>query len=186
MSLAQPTPRPWTAEEYFRLGETGLVGPEERLELIEGEILEMSPQNSDHAVATDLALVELGRAFGQGFYVRDQKPLELGLRSVPEPDVCVMRGRVRDFARHHPTAAVLVVEVADSSLAYDLGRKAEMYASASVPEYWVVALPERRLIVHRDPLPEERRFATCQSYAAGDTVTPLAASDPIRVAELLP
>ena len=165
--------------------ETGILGPEDRVELLEGEIVEMSPEKSRHATAVDLALECLRKAFGPGYTIRVQHPLSLGDRSEPEPDLAVVKGTPRDYADRHPSEASLVVEVADTSLEHDRGRKARVYAQAGVTEYWIVNLVEQRLEVHRDPGAEGYRSR--ESCGREDTVSPLAApAASIAVSDLLP
>ncbi len=150
--------RRWTRQEYHQLAESGVLRPDERVELIEGEIVEMPPQLSPHATGVCLAEDALRAAFGPGFVVRAQLPLALGEYSEPEPDVAVVVGGPRDYAKAHPTTAVLVVEVSDATLAFDRNVKASLYAAAGIPEYWIVNLVHRQLEVHCDPgaLPEAR------------------------------
>src|SRR5262245_20020766 len=130
--------RRFTRDEYERMIVAGIFGPEERVELLDGEILYVSPQESPHATGISLTLDALIRAFGDSFYVRCQLPLALDPHSEPEPDITVVRGRPRDFRDHHPETALLVVEVADSSLAHDRRRKGSLYARAGIEEYWIV------------------------------------------------
>ena len=146
-----PRMRLWDRDEYERMIETGILGPGDRVELLEGEIVEMSPEKSRHATAVDLALECLRKAFGPGFTVRVQHPLSLGDRSEPQPDLAVVEGLPRDYADRHPGEAALVVEAADTSLEHDRARKARVYAQAGIPEYWIINLVEQRLEVHRDP-----------------------------------
>jgi Uma2 family endonuclease len=187
MSVAEPALRRWTPKEYFRAAETGVFDPEERLELIEGEIFRMSPQDSPHATACDLAEDALREIFRRGYRVRTQKPLSLGDDSVPEPDLAVVRGSVRDYARAHPATAVLIVEVADSSLWYVRKRKAPLYARAGIPDYWILNLPERVLEVHRDPDPVSAQYRQITRYGEDESVAPLAApAAAILVRDLLP
>jgi Uma2 family endonuclease len=180
--------RRWTRKEYYRAAEAGIFRPDERLELLDGEILEkMSPQNPPHATGIEDAADALGQAFGPGYRVRQQLPLVLTDRSEPEPDVVVARGTRRDYRARHPTAAqtVLVVEIADSSLRLDRSRKLRSYARAGIPEYWIVNLPERQLEVYRDP--SGARYRSVIFYTETEAVVPLhAPQSSIRVADLLP
>jgi len=191
--IAPPQRRLFTRAEYERAAELGLFGPEERLELIGGEVIKkMTPQRSLHATGVGLAARTLGRAFGEAFDVRVQLPLALADESEPEPDVAVVRGGPRDYRDAHPASAVLVVEVADTSLAFDRTTKASLYASAGIPEYWIVNLQDRVLEVHREPAPmAEQPFGHhCRSvtrHAADQSIEPLAAPGAtIRVADLIP
>jgi len=163
-----------------------------RVELIDGRILEMPPQKSEHEVAITLAAAVLPAAFGSAGHVRVQMALALGRRSDPEPDVAVVAGRARDYTRQKPAVALLVVEVALSSLAYDRGRKARLCASAGVADYWIVNLVHRTLEVHRRPEPDGQRpfghrFADVQTLGPTDNACPLAAPQAkVAVADLLP
>lgn len=182
-----PEVRSWTAEDYQRAADAGVFGPEERLELVNGKIYQMSPQNGPHATTCDLIEEALRAALPKGFFVRGQKPLALGQSSIPEPDVCVVRGRIRDFAKQHPTTADLVVEVSDATLTYDLGNKAAIYASAGIPEYWVAVIPERVLVVHREPDTATGTYRSVVRLRDGESVSPLAAPDAkLSVTDLLP
>jgi Uma2 family endonuclease len=187
MSVAEPALRRWTVAEYYQAAEAGVFNPEERLELIEGEIFRMSPQDSPHATGCDLTEDALREIFGRGYRVRTQKPLSLGDDSVPEPDLAVVRGNVRDFAIAHPATAVLVVEVADSSLRFDRGRKARLYARAGIPDYWILNLPGRVLEVHRDPDPGNGLYRQITRHGENESVSPLVApAAAILVRDLLP
>jgi Uma2 family endonuclease len=182
----------WTREEYYRMAEAGVFRPGERVELIGGRIVMMSPQNSPHFTGIRLAEDALRAIFAISYDVRVQGPLDVSPASQPEPDIAVVRGSVRDYATAHPTTALLVVEVAESSLPFDRGEKASLYASADVPEYWVVNLLDRRLEVYRNPCPITGQpygygYRSCTHYFATDVVTPLAApSGIVKVADLLP
>lgn len=192
MSAAAPRPRLWTREEYYKMAEVGVFRPGEHVELIGGRIVTMSPQNSPHATALTLAHEELRTLFGTGYVVRMQLPLDLSPSSQPEPDLAVVHGRTRDYASAHPTTALLVVEISESTLTFDRGEKASLYASAGIPEYWIVNLLDRRLEVYRDPVPMPSQaygygYRNCTHYFAVDGVATLAAPQgAIKVADLLP
>lgn len=185
MVVAQK-PRHWSREEYERMVEAGILGPEDRLELIEGEILTMSPQYSPRFTGIQLVSEGLREAFRpQAVVVRVQGPLALTEDSEPEPDVAVVAGAPRDYREAHPRTALLVVEVADSSLAFDRGRKLALYARAGIPEYWVLNLIDGVLGVYRDPAGEGYRSAV--TLRPGESVLPLSApGSEIAVDELLP
>jgi Uma2 family endonuclease len=159
--------------------------PGERVELIDGVIVDMSPQKSFHSVTTRLVEDALRVAFATGYDVRVQMPLALDETSEPEPDVAVVPGRARDYTKAHPATAVLVVEVADSSLNLDRKSKQALYARNGIAEYWVVNLQDNSLEVYRDPHQDRYRFQTV--LRGGDTVRLLARPDhAIAVADLLP
>ena len=185
--------RLFTREEFERAGELGLFQPGERLELIGGEVVrKMSPQKTPHATSVSLTEEALRNAFGPGFHVRNQLPLGIGDDSEPEPDLCVVRGSARDYEQEHPTTAVLIAEIADSSLSLDRRIKSSLYASAGVPDYWILNLRERVLEVFRDPEPGEDepfgyRYRTSLQFAENGSVAPLLApGQTIAVADLLP
>ncbi len=163
-----------------------------RVELIGGEVTEMSPQNSVHAAIVTVVGEVLRRVFSRGFVIRELQPLLLGLDSDPEPDVAVVRGKPRDFVKRHPSSAVLIVEVADSSLEHDRKRKSSLYAQAGIPEYWIVNLPERKLEVFRRPGPSAgeplgHAYASVQALGPDASVAAIEAPGaPLRVEELLP
>jgi Uma2 family endonuclease len=184
MVVAQQ-PRRWTREEYDRMVETGILGPEDRVELIAGEILTLSPQKSRHATGVQLAGDALQEVFGPGFVVRRQLPLALAADSEPEPDVAVVEGGPRDFRNAHPWTAVLIVEVAETSLVYDRTVKKALYAAAGIPEYWIVNLPDRVLEVYREPLGSD--FRSRLVLRPDDTVSPRVRPEAsLRAADLLP
>ena len=184
--------RRWTRVEYERMIDAGVFEADERAELIGGEIVVMTPQKSLHATGVRLAQDTLSAAFGVGHDVRAQLPLALDPDSEPEPDVAVVSGSPRDYRYAHPTTALLVVEVSDTTLGLDRERKSGLYARAGIAEYWIVNLVDGILEVHRDPdsAPEAQcgwAYRTVQPLRAVDTVSPLAApAARIRVGDLLP
>jgi Uma2 family endonuclease len=191
--LCAPGVRPMTREEYYKAAAAGIFGPEERLELIGGEVLKkVSPQLSPHMTGITLTAKALEAAFDSAHHVRVQGPLSLGLHTEPEPDVCVVEGSARDYEKGHPKTAALVVEVADSTLRLDRKVKASLYAAAGIPDYWLLNLPDRLLEVHREPAPmtEEpfgHHYRSIARYPETETVSPVAAPGAtIRVADLLP
>lgn len=174
-----------TREEYHRLGEEGFFPPDKRVELIDGVIHDLTPQNSWHATAILNCEEELRAAFSMGHHVRTQLPLALGSHAEPEPDLAVVAGRRSDYRAGHPTTAVLVVEVSETSIQYDRSVKRALYAEACIPEYWLLYAKAKQLEVLRTPLNGDYRSRVL--LGPNDTVTPLAAPDAsIRVADLLP
>jgi Uma2 family endonuclease len=187
MALTERITRRWTIDDYHRAIEAGVFGPEERLELIDGQIIVKSPQLGPHASGCSLVVEALRAVFGTGWLIREQKPLTLGQDSEPEPDVAVVRGAIRDFVQGHPTSAALVVEVADTTLRLDRRDKAALYARAGIAEYWILNLPNRRLEVRRDPDPATGEYRQLSTYHEDAVVAPLAAPGAaIAVRDLLP
>jgi len=188
MPTTEPVPRRFTTDEYYRMAEIGMFAGE-RVELIRGEILKMTPQGPQHVYSFGRCARLLERAFGEAFHARTQSPLSLPGGSEPEPDVAVVRGQPADYLAAHPTTAELVVEVADSTLTNDRRRKAPVYAEAAIPDYWIVNLSDRLLEVYRLPGPLGDGFAYAQTrvYRPTERVGPLGAPEAsILVADLLP
>ena len=185
-----PHPLRWTREEFYRLAEAGFFRSR-RVMLIEGEVVCMSPQNEPHARAISMATHAIEDAFGRGVYARVQMPLDLLPASDPEPDVAIVTGSPRTNISR-PKTALLVVEVADSSLAFDTGDKGSLYAAAGIADYWVVDLAHNRLLVYRDPRPDPSAAHGASYFhhiflGPTDTIAPLAAPGRvIAVADLLP
>ncbi len=166
------------------------------MELIYGEIVEMSPINWPHHLGVGLVSDALAAAFAAGFFIDVQQTFPIPnspLGLAPQPDVAVVPGRRRDYTSQ-PTVAALLMEVADTTLAYDATTKAEMYATAGVPEYRVLDVENRRLHVFRDPqplpLPEDlvaTAHRTHLTLGPAERVAPLGApAASISVGELLP
>lgn len=175
----------YTVEEYFGLVETGQLDPDARVELLEGVIVEMSPQTPRHAAATRRLHEALRETFD--CEIRTQLPFIAGSRSGPEPDAVVVPGTLRDYDHRHPTEALLVAEVAHSSLPVDRLSKSRIYAGAGVPEYWIVNLVDDLLEVHRAPDRNARVYGEITSLTRGDSVNPVAAPDrSIAVGDLIP
>lgn len=143
----------WTVDEYHRMGEAGLLANEDRVELVEGELVQMAPIGSEHAGGVGALTRLLVMAVGERAIVFVQSPVRLDERSEPEPDFAVLKPRADEYRSALPTAqdVLLIVEVADSSLAYDRGLKLELYARHGIPEVWVVNLPAREVEVFRGP-----------------------------------
>jgi Uma2 family endonuclease len=142
-----------TVDEYYRMAEVGLLAPDARVELIEGEIIDMAPIGTDHASAVNRLTRLLVVAVGDKGMVQIQGPARLDRYSEPEPDVAVFAPR-EDFYRHaRPTLAetLLVIEVSDSTLRYDRDVKVPLYARHGIPEVWVVDLQNAELRCYRSP-----------------------------------
>ena len=153
MEHSSPELKRWKRVEYERLVDLG-VFEGDPVELIGGQLIVAEPQNSPHATAVGAADDALRAVLPPGFIVRTQMPIALDDESVPEPDLAVVPGRRADYRRAHPTQAILVVEVADSSLRLDREEKGSLYARAQIGEYWIVNLVDRVLEIYRDPAPD--------------------------------
>ena len=190
--LYRPRRMRWTRARYEALINSGLLTPDDRLELLEGEIVEKMTHNGPHATGLRLTEKLLNRIFTEGYDVRAQLPLALGDRSEPEPDVAVVTGTPRDYKQSHPTTAVLVVEISDSTLRVDRTTKASLYARAGIPEYWILNITERVLEVYRQPVPMRGKplgygYAEILRLSETERFTPLSSPDfSIAVADLLP
>jgi len=151
--LEYPQRHAVSAQEYLRMGEGGVFAPDARLELIEGEIVEMAPIGSRHAGAVNVLTQLLVRLAGERAVVAVQNPVIIGERSVPQPDLALLKPRADSYSGAHPTPSdvLLVVEVADATLTFDIGTKVPLYARHGIPEVWVVDLQESALRVFRDP-----------------------------------
>jgi Uma2 family endonuclease len=175
----------WSREEYERLAEAGFFPAEARLELIDGLIYHMGPQTSFHSTCVRAIQESLQQAFQAGYDIRVQMPLVLGDDSEPEPDIAVVRGHFADYSFSHPTTAVLVVEVADSSLLHDRRRKIPLYARSGIPEAWLVVLRQKTLEIYREPV--DGNYRSHQVFRVGDVVAPADRPDTrIAVAAFFP
>jgi Uma2 family endonuclease len=168
-----------TADEYLRLSDQGHF-QDRRVQLIDGEIIEMPAQKNLHTLGVSLAQGILQQAFGPNFWVRGQASLNLTPFSVPDPDVAVIAGALRTHnPAGMPTCALLVVEVSDTTLAYDRTRKASLYAATGIADYWILNLVDRQLEVYRNPQADPPQpfgvaYANVVILGPADHVTPLA------------
>ncbi|MCY7385335.1 MAG: Uma2 family endonuclease [Microcoleus sp. CAN_BIN18] len=147
------TIRKWTLKEYHKLGQMGFFHPEERVELLSGNIIKMSAKGTAHTSALGRTDRLLQNLFGNLAWVRMQDPIALDDNSEPEPDIALVRIDPLDYATHHPTPSevYLIIEVADTSLTFDREIKAKAYARSGITDYWVLNVNERQLHVFREP-----------------------------------
>ena len=177
---SEPRPRLFTVDEYYKMAEAGILRPDEKVQLIEGKIIEMPPGGPDHFSSVDW-IAELFRdRLGLRVRVRVQGPVDLAERAHPEPDVALLRRPTtagRAYRLAHPTGAdlFLAIEVADSTLRLDLGEKALMYALHGITDLWVVDLQGDRVVVHREPT--AHGYASVRPLARGESISPLAFPD---------
>jgi Uma2 family endonuclease len=185
-----PKRNDWTVREYNRLYDLSAFR-EQRVELIEGVIVEKAQMTPQHAAGLELTRRALEVAFGPGHWIRMQGPLRLGRRSELDPDLAIVPGCPRDNMAT-PTTALLVVEIADGTVFYDRHRKGSLYARAGIADYWIVNLNRGQLEIYSRPIP----VPTCRygfGYSARDVLGPDVIASPlaapqarIAVADLLP
>lgn len=171
-TAAAPTLYRFTRDEYYRMGDAGLF-VDKRVELLDGEIINMPPQNPPHAGTTSHLATVFIRALGALFSIRVQVPIVLDDWSEPEPDIAVCQLDPDSYMFAHPRAAqvVLLIEVAESSLPYDRGQKTAAYARSGIPEYWIMNLVDRRIEMFSDPDPVTQRYRTERSAGVGDILS---------------
>jgi len=181
----------FSVEDYHEMGRIGILGPEDRVELLEGWIVKKMNLNPPHATGLNLCQSAILRGLPDGWHVRMQQPVTTG-DSEPEPDLAVARGVIREYAERHPTGleAPLVIEVADSSLKIDR-RKSAIYARARVATYWIMNLNDRLVEVYTGPTGdgENASYQKQQNFKADQSVPLIldgAEVAKIPVAEILP
>jgi Uma2 family endonuclease len=163
--------RLFTVDEYHLMFEAGILGDEERVELLEGVIVVMPPQNPAHASAIQRLNKWLARQLDDSLALLPQLPVTLGHRSEPVPDLAVVRAE--DINRKTlPRTALLVIELADTSLRKDRGFKAALYARSGIPEYWIVNVQNATIEAHRDPDSAAGRYRTLLTVAKDATLVP--------------
>lgn len=184
--------RRWTRVEYERLVELGVFQPGERLELIDGLLVVREPQGSRHAGTIRRVLAALRRALGDAWQIDSQLPIALDADSEPEPDVAVVPRDPGTYLDAHPSRAVLIVEVAETSYRIDREYKASLYARAGIADYWIIDLAHDAVEVHRDPevspdAPYGWRYRGVVTLRRPAVIALLAEpGSPIPVADLLP
>jgi Uma2 family endonuclease len=170
------------------MGELGLFRGQ-RVELIDGAVMVLSPQGPSHATRVERVRKALETSLGAGVWVM---PVDFGIHSEPEPDVSVVSGSLEDYTSAHPVTALLIIEVSDTTLSYDRNNKASLYAHAGISDYWVVNLVDRQLEVRRQPIADPSTlhgfgYAEVTLLRGGDTIAPLCCPHTqISVADLLP
>ena len=179
--------RRFTPAEFLALVEVGILTSSDRVELLDGVIIEMAPIGDPHAGTVDVYTEMLPSGVDQGTLLRVQGPLALDERSRLYPDLMLLRRRA-DYYRSTPPApedVLLLIEVADSSVGYDRNEKLPRYAHAGVPEVWLTILPERVIEAHTEPA--GGRYAQMRTFRPGDTISPACFPDiALSVDEILP
>ena len=185
-SQTLPMRRRFTVDEYFALAEAGILHKDERVELIDGEIIIMSPISHPHRQSVNWAGRLLNAAVGERAMVQVQAPIELDDSSAPQPGIAVLRLRpVSDFTPVMPDEVYFLVEVADSSLAFDRGTKLARYAAAGIPEVWIANLVNRQIEAYSNPV--DGVYQNLLIGHAGATISPQAFPDvTLAVNDFLP
>jgi Uma2 family endonuclease len=169
--------RSFTVEDYHRMAQAGILSEDDRVELIDGEILKMTPIGSRHATCVRRLNRLFSMAAGARVIVDVQNPIRLGEHSEPQPDLALLRPRPDFYGSSHPGPqdVLLVVEVAETSATYDREVKLPLYARAGIPEVWLIDLSEEGIEIHRHPLP--RGYQQVQHLRRGERLAPDALPD---------
>jgi Uma2 family endonuclease len=165
----------WTVDDYHRMGELGILQPDERTELIAGQIVLMAAKGTPHVLSLRLLSMTFDHLLAdRPFFVSTQDPIQLDDFSEPEPDCAIVRGTALDYADRHPNASdvVLVVEIADSTLKYDTEVKDKFYAQSGITDYWVLDVRNRQLHIFRNPT--TTGYTSHQIFNEPYQMTPLA------------
>lgn len=174
---AEMTRHKFTVAEYMRMAEVDLWGEDSRVELIWGEIVEMSPIYIAHTSIVKRLISLLTKQLGERIILGVQDPVQLSDDSLPQPDISVLRPQDKFYSERQPGSddILLLIEVADSSLRYDQRVKSKLYGAAGVADYWIVNLPARQIEVYREP--RSNGYRTVTHYWPGETLSPLAFPD---------
>src|SRR5579883_2365137 len=169
--------RRFSVDEYDRMIEAGILQEDEHVELLGGEIVCMAPIGIPHANVVSFLLNWFARRLPEAFHVRVQDPIRIPPGAEPEPDIAIVRGPIGTYSRAHPEPAdvLLLIEVADTSLAHDREVKGPLYAAAGIPDYWLLDLTGEQLLVHREP--KRGRYTKVETVQRGDILAPLAFPD---------
>lgn len=168
--------RRFTVKEYYRLAEFGILDRDSRVELIEGDIIEMPPIGPPHASAVNELARILNAKVGEKAKVTVQSPILLGESTHPQPDVCLVKPVDVYFHRHpEPEEVLLIIEVSDSSVEFDRSTKGRLYSRAWIPEYWLIDIPGQRVEVYSSPGPDG--YTEKQELGRGDRISPAAVPD---------
>jgi Uma2 family endonuclease len=164
--------RLFTVHDYHRMGDAGILLEDDRVELINGEIIAMSPIGNPHNAAVDRANRALVRAAGDSAIVRIQGSVQLNLYNEPQPDIVLLKPKDDFYAKDgaSPPDIILIVEMADSSLKYDRGLKVELYAEMGVAEYWVADLNGGCVFAYSGP--GEKSYGVVRQFRKGEVLAP--------------
>jgi len=171
------TKKLFTVDEFERMGEAGIFTEDDRVELIEGEIIQLGMIGAKHAAAVDRTVEFLMLGLSGRANVRVQNPVQLDVYNEPLPDITLLARRADFYAAGHPTAddVLLAIEISDTTLRYDRDVKMRIYAVRGIRESWIVDLDRGAVLVFRDPSPDG--YKTCLIFRRGDSLSPLAFPD---------
>jgi hypothetical protein len=175
----------FTSDDISKMYVAGILGPDDRVELLDGEIILMNPGRR-HTACADRATAFFTEALGRRAIVGIQSPVVIDIYNEPKPDVLILKYREDFYASIDRTAedVLLVIEISDTTLAIDQKRKLPHYAASGIPELWIEDLRHDLLLVHREPVGHD--YTTCLTFRRGDSVSPLAFPDvAIKVSDLL-
>lgn len=175
-----------TVEEYYQMVEFGILKSDEKVELINGEIIKMSPVNSKHGGYVTRIVRVLTKYIGYDLAtIPSQNPIRLSNNTEPEPDITVAKYSEDDYENHHPTAEdiYLLVEVSDSTLRYDQTKKARLYAKHDIPIYWIINLVKNQLEIYKNPI--DGKYTSKTILKRGDKVTIPHFNTEIEVSEII-
>ena len=191
-TLPAPHTKKWTRAEYACMIYHNILGEDDHIELLNGEIVETMPQNTPHASVIVMLTRLLVLLFSHAYQIRPQLPLALSDGSEPEPDIAVVKGGVRDYLIQHPQTAELIIEVSDSTLDKDRTDKASIYAEAGILDYWIINIKDRVVEVHREPAAMSGTllgygYRSVRHYTETEQISPLFAPETLlNVKDLLP
>lgn len=163
-----------SVDQYHAMIAGGILTDDDPVELLQGWLVVKMPKNPAHSLSTRLIRAALEQIIPDGWYVDSQEPITT-MDSEPEPDVMVVRGQPRDYASQHPTARdiALIIEVADTTLRRDRTLKKSICASAGIPVFWIINLPERLIEVYADPVTfdEDSDYRDCKKYSGTEQIS---------------
>lgn len=164
-----------TLDEFLRMGEAGILGDDARVELIEGDLIDLAPIGSRHAAVVGRLTHLLVQAAGDRAIVWVQNPISINQHTMPQPDVALLKPRADSYSSAHPRPedTLLIIEVAETTFAYDVNIKLPLYARAGIPEVWIIDLTSRQITRYRNPSKDAYTSAEPVSLAeVGLTVLP--------------
>lgn len=174
IAIFKPAPMPISIERYEKMAAAGVLTRDDRVELIEGEILERAPIGTRHGSVAGRLLKRLILAVGEDAIVRAENPVNLEAFSQPQPDLLLLRPRADDYvdSRPGPQDVLLLIEVSDTTLDFDQGRKRNLYATSGIREYWVIDVNDRLVVAYSDPKGAD--FGDIVEHRLEDTLAPQA------------